>query len=190
MGARHPIGYNLPPFSALRMHPSAPPNANPATPQQLCAIDATVERLKDLPGALLPILHAIQDEIGFVPMDGLDRIANGLNLSRAEVYGVLTFYHDFRTTKPGASIVKFCRAEACQANGCRSLEAHLKDRHGLAMGDTSKDGAVTLQAVYCLGNCALGPSMLVDGELIARATTATIDSVVAAAKKKTNGARA
>ena len=190
MGVSLAIGYNLPSFIALRMHPSAPPNATPATPQQLSAIDAIVARLKDLPGALLPILHAIQDELGFVPMDGLDRISNGLNLSRAEVYGVLTFYHDFRTTKPGASIVKFCRAEACQANGCRSLEAHWKDRHGLAMDDTSTDGAVTLQAVYCLGNCSLGPSMLVDGELIARATTTTIDSVVAAAQQKAKGARA
>ena len=172
------------------MHTSAPPHRTPATPAQLAVVDAVVARLKDLPGALLPILHGIQEQLGFVPTDGLDRIANGLNLSRAEVHGVLTFYHDFRTSPPGATVVKLCRAEACQATGCRSLEAHLKDRHGLPMGSTSQDGAVTLEPVYCLGNCALGPSALVDGKLHARMTTKKLDAIVAAAKQKKTGGRA
>lgn len=172
------------------MQPSAPPHRTPATPAQLAAVDAVVARLKDLPGALLPILHGIQEQLGFVPTDGLERIALGLNLSRAEVHGVLTFYHDFRTAPPGDTVVKLCRAEACQATGCRALEAHLLERHGLPMGSTSKDGAVTLEPVYCLGNCALGPSALVDGQLHARLSPRKLDAIVAASKQKKSGGRA
>lgn len=171
------------------MHTSAPSHRTPATPAQLAVVDAVVAERRHLPGALLPILHGIQEQLGFVPTDGLDRIANGLNLSRAEVHGVLTFYHDFRTSPPGATVVKLCRAEACQATGCRTLEAHLKDRHGLPMGSTSADGAVTLEPVYCLGNCALGPSALVDGQLHARLSPKKLDAIVAAAKQKKSGGR-
>jgi formate dehydrogenase subunit gamma len=175
------------------MHTSAPRDGAPpsaATPAQLAAVDAALARLRDLPGALLPIFHAIQDELGFVPQDGLDRIADALNLSRAEVFGTLTFYHDFRTAPPGACIVKLCRAEACQATGCRPLEAHLAERHGLPMGATTSDGAVTLEPVYCLGNCALGPSALVDGKLHARLTAETLDAILAAARQRCAGGHA
>ena len=169
------------------MHPNAAPPAT-ATLAQLAAVDAIVARLRELPGALLPILHAIQEQLGFVPADALEPIAHALNLSRAEVHGVLTFYHDFRTSPPGRTVVKLCRAEACQAVGCVALEARLAERHGVAMGATSADGALTLEPVYCLGNCALGPSALVDGQLVGRLDAAAIDRLVADAKAR-GGAR-
>ena len=167
------------------MQPTAPGSEAPpaiASASQLAAIDAIAARLAPLPGALLPILHAIQHELGFVPPAAIDRVARTLNLSRAEVHGVITFYHDFRTAPPGRTVVKLCRAEACQAVGCERLEARLRDQHGIVMGSTSADGAVTLEAVYCLGNCALGPSALVDGKLVGRVTEAKLDRIVAAAR--------
>lgn len=164
------------------MHPSAERGRTTATPAELAVVDAAIARLRDLPGASIPILHAIQDELGYVPHEATERIAEALNLSRAEVHGVRTFYHDFRDRKPGRTVVKFCRAEACQARGCRSLEGHLERAHGLKMGSTSQDGAVTLEAVYCLGNCALGPSALVDGKLTARLTEKHLDAIVQQAR--------
>ncbi|MBL8755386.1 MAG: formate dehydrogenase subunit gamma [Planctomycetes bacterium] len=150
----------------------------------MAVVEAVVQRLRAVPGACLPILHAIQDELGFVPHDAVERIADGLNLSRAEVHGVLTFYHDFRTAPPGRTIVKLCRAEACQARGCTALERRLHDHHGIAMGATSADAAITLEPVYCLGNCALGPSALVDGKLVGRLDAARVDALVQAARGK------
>lgn len=159
-----------------------------ATAAQLAAIDAAIARLRALPGACLPILHAIQDELGFVPPEAVDRIAAGLNLTRAEVHGVVTFYHDFRSAPPGRTVLKLCRAEACQAMGCRGLEQRLRDVHGAAVGTTTRDGALTVDAVYCLGNCALSPSALVDGRLVGRVDAAKLDEIVAAARRKA-GAR-
>jgi len=153
-----------------------------ATPAQLAAVDAAIARLRELPGALLPILHAIQHELGFVPPAAIDRIADGLNLSRAEVHGVITFYHDFRTAPPGRHVLKLCRAEACQAMGCERLETRLRDAHGLPMGATSADGSVTVEAVYCLGNCSLSPSALLDGKLVGRLTETRLDAWLAACK--------
>ncbi|MEQ1631358.1 MAG: formate dehydrogenase subunit gamma [Planctomycetota bacterium] len=153
-----------------------------ATQQELAVVDAAVARLSDLPGATIPILHAIQDELGYVPSAATERIANALNLSRAEVHGVLTFYHDFRTSPPAPTVIKLCRAEACQAVGCRSLEAHLRTVHHCEMGGTTPDRALQLEPVYCLGNCALGPSALVDGKLVARLSAQRLDAIVAAAK--------
>lgn len=158
----------------------APPEL--ATPAQLAAVDAAIARLRTMPGALLPILHAIQDELGFVPPDAIDRIAAGLNLSRAEVHGVITFYHDFRQQPPGRTVLKLCRAEACQAMGCERLEARLREVHGVAMGATSADGALTVEPVYCLGNCALSPSLLVDGKLRGRVDESRLDAIVALAR--------
>jgi len=122
------------------------------------------------PGALLPILHAIQDQLGFIPPASLAQIADAVNLSRAEVHGVLTFYHDFRTARPGRHMVQLCRAESCQAMGCDALEASVKARLEIDFHETTADGAVTLQAVYCLGNCALSPAMMIDGRLYGRVT--------------------
>lgn len=152
------------------------------TAAQAAIVDAAIERLRSLPGALLPILHAIQHELGFVPPAAIARIAGGLNLSHADVHGVITFYHDFRTSPPGRHVLKLCRAEACQAMGCERLETALRERHGLPMGGTSADGSVTAEAVYCLGNCALSPSALLDGKVVGRMTEQRLDAWLAACK--------
>lgn len=158
---------------------SRSPAAAVATPEQLAAVDAAISRLASLPGACLPILHAIQGELGFVPPAAIERIAKALNLSRADVHGVLTYYHDFRTAPPGRRVLKVCRAEACQAVGCDRLERHLRERHGAPLGATTADGALTVDAVYCLGNCALGPSVLLDGRLHGRVTPERLDALLA-----------
>jgi formate dehydrogenase subunit gamma len=173
------------------MQPTVPSGEAPvaATPAQLAAIDAAIARLADLPGALLPILHTIQDELRFVPPAALSRIAEALNLSRAEVHGVVTFYHDFRTAPPGAHVLKLCRAEACQAMGCERIERRLRDVHGTAVGATSPDGQLTVEPVYCLGNCALSPAVLLDGQLHGRVTEQRLDQLVRDAKQTKVGNR-
>lgn len=171
----------------MHLSDSSGPGAPAATPAQLAVVDAAVARLKAVPGALLPILHAIQDELGFVPPDGLARIADALNLSRAEVHGVVTFYHDFRQRPPGRTVLKLCRAEACQTMGCRDLERRLRDVHGLGMGETSSDGSLTVEPVYCLGNCALSPAALVDGQPVGRLSVARLDALVHDARRKGGG---
>jgi formate dehydrogenase subunit gamma len=131
------------------------------------------------PGALLPILHAVQDKLGYVPPESVPVIAHELNLTRAEVHGVVSFYHHFRTTPPGRTIVQLCRAEACQALGARALEAHAKQVLGIDFHETTADGAITLEPVYCLGNCGCGPSVLVGvDELHARVTPEVFDELV------------
>ncbi|MGH8173569.1 MAG: formate dehydrogenase subunit gamma, partial [Rhodanobacteraceae bacterium] len=144
------------------------------------AIDAIAER----PGALMPLLHAVQNTVGYVPENAVPLIAHALNLSRAEVHGVISFYHHFRTHPPGRHVVQICRAEACQALGARALEAHAKKSLGIDFHETTEDGAVTLEAVYCLGNCGCGPSVLVDDdELHARVTPELFDALVRAARE-------
>lgn len=128
----------------------------------LCAANARVE------GPLLPALHAIQAAFGHIPAAAVPVIAEAFNLSRAEVHGVLTFYHDFRSEPAGRHVVKLCRAEACQAMGAERLVACAEDRLGVACGGTSADGRVTLEPVYCLGLCATAPAAMVDGEVIGR----------------------
>jgi formate dehydrogenase subunit gamma len=129
-------------------------------------------------GAMLPILHAVQDALGFVPPDALPRIAEALNVSRAEVHGVVTFYHDFRTAPAGRHVVHVCRAEACQARGGDALAETARAALGVDFKDTRADGGVTLLPVYCLGNCALGPSVLVDGRLVGRVTPERFERLV------------
>ncbi len=119
-------------------------------------------------GALLPILHDVQAALGCISDEAVPAIAHGLNLSRAEVHGVVTFYHDFRRTPPARHVVKLCRAEACQARGGAAIEAAAATRLGVAMGQTRADGQVALEAVYCLGLCAIGPNAMVDGAPVAR----------------------
>ena len=143
------------------------------------AVLAAVNAHRDQPGNLLPVLHALQDAIGFVPADAIDLIAFELNLSRAEVHGVVSFYHGFRRQPPGRHVMHLCRAEACQAVGAAALEAHAKRSLGIEFHDTTADGAVTLEPVYCLGNCALGPNLMIDGDtLCARVTPARFDQLV------------
>ncbi|KRE11121.1 ATP synthase subunit E [Bosea sp. Root381] len=127
-----------------------------------------VAGLASLEGATLPILHALQDEFGYVDPQAVPLIADALNLSRAEVHGTISFYHDFRTAPPPRRVVKLCRAEACQALGCEALVSGLARDHAIAVDDQSGSGEFAVETVYCLGNCALGPSALADGELIGR----------------------
>jgi formate dehydrogenase subunit gamma len=152
---------------------------SPEVPGWSPAVDQAIADHRHLPGALLPILHAIQDKLGFIPPDATARIASGLNLSRAEVSGVISFYHDFRSTPPGRHVVKLCRAEACQSMGSLALEASVKARLGIDFGETTRDGALTLEPVYCLGNCALSPAIMIDGQLRGRVTAERFDALVA-----------
>ena len=158
------------------MTPTAPP-ALP--PDAAAAVERALAAHQGRPGALLPILHAVQDALGYVPPDALPRIAHALNLSRADVHGVVTFYHDFRDAPPGRHVVKLCRAEACQAVGSDELVSDVCARFGTELGHTRADGAVTLEPVYCLGNCAAGPSVLIDDELYGRVDAARLAELLA-----------
>ncbi|GGF31234.1 NADH-quinone oxidoreductase subunit E [Aliidongia dinghuensis] len=146
---------------------------DPATAREV------IDGLKHLPGATLPILHALQDRFGYVDPAAVPLIADALNLSRAEIHGVIGFYHEFRGKPAGAHVIQLCRAEACQSMGCRDLQRHAEERLGVAMGGTRADGAATLDAVYCLGNCALSPAVMIDGTLHGRVDAARFDALVA-----------
>ena len=149
-------------------------------------VAAIIDSWKHRPGALLPILHELQSACGYIPPESVPDIASALNLSRAEVHGVISFYHDFRTEPGGRHRVQICRAEACQAVGARELEAHARKTLGVAMGETTADGAVTLGAVYCLGNCACGPSVRVGDSVYARVDAAKLDELLAACREDGN----
>jgi len=140
--------------------------------------------LKNTPGALLPILHAVQQALKFVPKDAVPLIARELNLSIAEVHGVVTFYHYFLQERPGRHVVHLCRAEACQAVGAVQLEAHAKSSLGVDFHGTTADGAITLEPVYCLGNCALGPSVMIDERLQGRVSPQRFDALMAKARER------
>jgi formate dehydrogenase subunit gamma len=158
-----------------------PPSSLNAT--ERAAVMEACARLKDLPGGLMPVLHAIQEELGFVPKDAVPVVANQLNLSIAEVHGVVTFYHYFLREKPGRHVVHVCRAEACQALGSQALEAHVKETLGIDYHGTTIDGSITLEPVYCLGNCALGPSIMIDEHLKGRVSPARFDALMAPLRK-------
>lgn len=132
-------------------------------------------------GPLLPILHAVQEEFGFVDPAAVPVIADELNLAVAEVHGVVSFYRDFRTEPPGQVQVKVCRAEACRSVGSEALAAHAVDRCGTKPGGTAADGSVSLDDVFCLGNCALGPSVEIDGRVLGRVTPTRFDAALATA---------
>src|SRR5271154_4901358 len=132
-------------------------------------------------GPLLPILHALQEEFGYIDQAAEPLIAEALNITRAEVHGVVTFYHDFRRAPAGRHVLKLCRAEACQAAGGDALAAHAEARLGVAMGETAADGSVTLEPVYCLGLCATAPSAMIDGRVVGRLDEPRLDAVLAQA---------
>jgi formate dehydrogenase subunit gamma len=138
-------------------------------------LDVTT-RLKDQPGALLPVLHGVQAALGYVPEEAIPLIAREMNLSRADVHGVVTFYHFFRSRPAGKRTIYLCRAESCQAMGAAKLEQHIKQRLGVDFHETTTDGAWTLEPVYCLGNCACSPAMMVDDELKGRVTPEGFDA--------------
>ncbi len=134
-------------------------------------------------GATLPILHALQEAFGYVPEEALPMIASALNLSRAEVYGVFTFYHDFRAKPAGRHVLKLCRAEACQAAGGDALAARAESKLGISLGNTTADERVTLEPIYCLGLCATAPSAMLDGRLVGRLDESRIDALVSEAQR-------
>lgn len=136
-----------------------------------------------LEGATLVILHALQETFGYVPEPAVPMIASALNLSRAEVHGVFTFYHDFRHQPAGKHVLKLCRAEACQAAGGDALAARAEARLGISIGNTTADQRVTLEPIYCLGLCATAPSAMLDGRVVGRLNEAGIDALVAEAQR-------
>ena len=136
------------------------------------------------PGALLPILHAVQDALGFVPDSAISIIAEALNLSRAEVHGVVSFYHHFRRQPPGQHIVQICRAESCQAVGARALEAEARAQLGIDYHQTTPDRCITLEPVYCLGNCACSPAVRVNDEIHGLMDTAKLSALLDALRSQ------
>jgi len=144
------------------------------------AVEQALAETQGLDGALMPLLHAIQERLGYIPTPAVARVAHALNLSRADVHGVITFYHDFRTSAPGRHLVRLCQAEACQSMGSEALAEHAKARLGVDFHHTTADGAVTLEAVYCLGGCACSPTMMVDGRLYGRVSRERFDEVIGA----------
>jgi formate dehydrogenase subunit gamma len=152
-------------------------HAQPWNPDFAAGIIARHSHAQD---ALLPLLHELQAEFGCVPEAAVPLVAHALNLSRAEVHGVVTFYHDYHRTPHGAHTVKLCQAEACQAMGARDLARHVEARLGVGLGETTADGKVTAQAIYCLGLCATAPSAMIDGKLAGRLTPARMDKLLEA----------
>ncbi|MBK8958948.1 MAG: formate dehydrogenase subunit gamma [Proteobacteria bacterium] len=129
------------------------------------------------PGALLPVLHAIQDALGYIPDDALDSIAAHLNLSRADVHGVISFYHDFKHAPPARRVLRLCRAEACQSMGGAALEAALRQRLGLGPDENVSGDGIALEAAYCFGACACAPNAMLDGELHGRLDLETLEAL-------------
>ncbi len=144
---------------------------------------AIIDHLKSLEGPLLPILHEIQDEFGYVPREALPVIAEELNLSRAEVHGVVTFYHDYRDHPAGRHVLKLCRAEACQSMGSDELAERVKSMLGIDWHGTTPDGAITLEPVFCLGLCSCSPSAMMDGEVHGRVDVADIEEMIEEARR-------
>jgi formate dehydrogenase subunit gamma len=144
---------------------------------------ALIRSYLDREGPLLPILHALQDEFGYIDQAAAPLIAEALNITRAEVYGVITFYHDFRHAPAGRHVLKLCRAEACQSAGGDPLAAHAEARLGVRMGSTAADGGVTLEPVYCLGLCAVAPSAMLDGRVVGRLDESRLDALLAEAQQ-------
>lgn len=151
----------------------------PLTAEQITsAVQVSIDKLIAKPGALLPILHDIQDALGYIPPSAVPQIAKALNQSTAEIHGVISFYHQFRTHPVGKHNVEICRAEACQAMGSRALEAHAKSSLGIDYHQTTADGAIFLEPVYCLGNCACSPSVRIGDRVHARVTPERFDALM------------
>lgn len=162
----------------IRMMSKKPPAVPPAF--DLSAVETVIRQRKTMPGAMLPILHGVQEQVGYIPPEAVQLIADGLNVSRAEVHGVITYYHFFRQTPPGRQVVQICRAEACQAVGSDALVAHAKAALGCDFHETTADGAFTLEAVYCLGQCACGPAVMLGDDVHARVSPAKLDRLLEA----------
>ncbi|MEI7866846.1 MAG: formate dehydrogenase subunit gamma [Candidatus Methylumidiphilus sp.] len=142
------------------------------------AVTQVIDSLKDIPGAMLPILHGIQDTLGYIPKGCVPMIANALNVSRAEVHGVITFYHYYRDTPPGKHTIHLCRAESCQSMNGIELETHAKAKLGIDYHETTSDGDFSLEPVYCLGNCGCSPAISIDGEVYGRVSPERFDEIL------------
>ncbi len=153
----------------------------PITQAQKDEVLAIVARHKDRPGPLIEILHDVQRALGYVHAEAVPLIAGALNLSRAEVHGVVTFYHYFNSAPHGRKVLRLCRAEACQSMNGRALEQHAMKRLGIGFGETTADGAVTLEAVYCLGLCACSPAAMIGEEVHGRVTPERLDELLSVA---------
>ncbi|HWD83767.1 MAG TPA: NAD(P)H-dependent oxidoreductase subunit E [Kribbella sp.] len=153
-----------------------------AAPVRAQRVREIAGELRGLRGALIPILHAVQEELGYVDQPDVAVIADVLNLAVAEVHGVVTFYKDFRRTPPGRTTVAICQAEACRAVGAVPLAEHARQSTGCAFGETSADGRITLEEIYCFGNCALGPTVQVAGKLHGKVTPARLDALLGEAR--------
>lgn len=147
------------------------------------AVETIASELRGRPGALMLILHELQNRFGYIPHDSVPIVAKVLNVTRAEVHGVVTFYHDFRRQPPGRHVIRLCRAESCQAMGAVALADHVRGRLGVDFGETTPDGAFTLEAVYCLGNCGCSPAMMLNDEPCGRVNAARFDEMISELKK-------
>ena len=147
---------------------------------ELAVLEALLPTMPNDVEHLLPMLHEIQKHLGFISPGAMRVVAEAFNLSRAEVYGVVSFYGDFREAPVGQTVMQLCMAEACQSVGCRSLAAHAERALGISLGESTPDGRLHLEAVYCLGNCALGPAMRIGDEVLGCVTTDQFDALVAA----------
>lgn len=152
--------------------------------QQQDTLQQLLQQYRDLPGGLLPLLHAVQDALGHIPADAIPAIARAMNQSQAEVHGVIGFYHDFRTSPPAAHSLRLCRAEACQSMGSEALAAQLRTQLGVDDHGHTADGQLELRPVYCLGACACAPALQLDGQLHARVTPEKLSALLAACGKE------
>ncbi|HUK00690.1 MAG TPA: formate dehydrogenase subunit gamma [Steroidobacteraceae bacterium] len=164
---------------ALRDIPIRTERSSSLTPEQRATVLDVCRRLKSKEAPLIVILHELQTALGYVPKDAVPLVASELNLSRAEVHGVVSFYHYFRSERPGRHVIYLCRAEACQSVGAAALEQHAKASLGVDFHGTAADGSVSLEPVYCLGNCALGPSVMIDEQVHGRVSATRFDQLIA-----------
>lgn len=144
----------------------------------------TIQKFADVPGALLPILHALQEDFGYIDNAAAPLIATTLNISQADVHGTVSFYHDFRTSPPGHHVLKICRAEACQSMGCDAIIRHVENRLGVRLGETTDNDEFTVDQIFCLGLCATSPSLMLDGKPYGRVTTQIVDSLIDTARRR------
>jgi formate dehydrogenase subunit gamma len=158
-------------------------------PSERETVRRIVEDMKGRPGPLIEVLHSVQAALGYVPPEAIPILAEALNLSRAEVHGVVTFYHFFRETPPGRHMVSLCRAEACQSMGADELADHARGRLGVDFHETTSDGTFTLEPVFCLGNCACSPAAMIDGRLYGRLTPERFDALIAEQQHKPGGSK-
>jgi formate dehydrogenase subunit gamma len=161
--------------------PHLPHTAPGANDEIAARIGAIIAPYLNREGPAMPMLHAVQAAYGFVPEAAVPVVAQALNMSRAEVHGLISFYHDFRRAPAGRTVLKLCRAEACQSRGADKLAAHTQDRLGIGWHETTPDGAVTLEPVFCLGLCAAAPCGMVNERTLARLDEARVDAILEAA---------